>query len=445
VFYLIVPETFRPGEFLRGRLLHRHDDAYYFVHLIVTKTARGQADDEGFVRLKAAHLMAVMSKDHYAAVISSLVDGGAVVRAPYRSGERSYGYRMAERYCGDPHRRVEVTDERLSDRLELYHRRREAEREARLLPVHHDLAERQRRLSIDGEIAREILESLPERSNPFDVQGIQIAAIERGDFALGVGQYGRVFNNVTAMKRELRSALRVDGQPLAHVDLRNSQPALVAYLMHRTDTRQVPFAAKSGKSKGELNEGIIYDSERKQLYRGDFHLYRDLCQRGELYDYLEGELGRRGVVLDRDQVKKRFLTDVVAKKGNYRSPVEDLVAERFPTVWQCIRQINSGGRDSHGNLIRELQRAEAKLVIEGVAADVMERHPSMFVLTLHDAIFAPPSDLSRVVDVFGETFERIQFPMGFKLVWPCGRTETRTSPSLAGSGASLATVAGLAT
>jgi hypothetical protein len=90
--------------------------------------------------------------------------------------------------------------------------------------------------------------------------------------------------------------------------------------------------------------------------------------------------------LTRDDLKKRFLADVVAKRkanrhgDEYRSNVEDTFRRLFPTVYQFIRDINRDGWE-HATLIRRLQQEESKLVIETVAADLVVRHPEVFVLT----------------------------------------------------------------
>lgn len=47
--------------------------------------------------------------------------------------------------------------------------------------------------------------------------------------------------------------------------------------------------------------------------------------------------------------------------------------------------------------------------------DLVRQYPRMYVGTLHDAVYAVPRELPRVVDVFGQTFDRIGFRMGCKV------------------------------
>lgn len=95
--------------------------------------------------------------------------------------------------------------------------------------------------------------------------------------------------------------------------------------------------------------------------------------------------------------------------------VEDCFRALFPSVYRFIRQTNRDGWE-HANLIRELQRQESKLVIEIVAANLLARHPRLFVLTLHDAIFATERGIPTVERAFQAAFEQSDFPMTLKVV-----------------------------
>jgi hypothetical protein len=126
-----------------------------------------------------------------------------------------------------------------------------------------------------------------------------------------------------------------------------------------------------------------------------------------LYDFLVC-----ASALSRDKVKLGVLRDVVAKKGCYSSVVEDAFALHFPSVLEYIRSVNSVGDDSpHGNLIRALQRAESRLVVETIAPKLLGKVP---VVTLHDAVYTTTPCLPAVEDAFAETFERLGFYLSLK-------------------------------
>ena len=250
-FHFFLPESFLPAEFLRSpELRFAMNDARFFIHTILTKMARGAVDGRGYVRLKAEYLRNIMHQGTYAAVIRALVDGGAVEKtSSYTPGEYSYGYKLSDRFLHDKHVRVPIRDERLLRRLQLSREEAEVVRQKRMKPVHLELERRQRRLEIDGNKARQIIAGLPEKSNPYDVQGILISAIERKEFRSSVSQYGRWFNSITGLKREVRSTLHVGGEPLVGVDINCSQPSFIALLIQDHGFRS--GSTGRGEGKGE--------------------------------------------------------------------------------------------------------------------------------------------------------------------------------------------------
>jgi hypothetical protein len=448
-YHFVLPESFDPREFLRLDVLrNRMDDARYFVSLILTKLAHRDVDEMGLVRLHAKHLKNIMYQTTYSDVVDELRIGGAIERFPYRVGERSFGFRLAARFITDKHVRVPASDQRLIGRLTAFHKRAELERQGRMLPVHRALAKQQIRLRIHGDDARGILAGLPRESNPYDTQGILVRDIENREFHSNVGRYGRLSNNITNLKRELRDTLHVGRRRLVNVDLSCAQPAFIARIMQngtadaRTktliDSNRIernsdrPTDRKAGREEGggsiydsSPSVRVHYDSSRSQSHfsdsdpDGDVELYRRQVQTGQFYDYMAAKLREHGI--SREDFKRRFLADVVAKRKassggrEYPSVVEAKFRELFPNVYRFIRQVNRDGWE-HANLIRELQRAESELVIETVAADLVTRFPRMFLITLHDAIYTTDEHLRKVEEAFRRAFDQTGFPMSLKIV-----------------------------
>ncbi|MBL8815964.1 MAG: hypothetical protein JNL58_08025 [Planctomyces sp.] len=396
----ILPESFDPSDSLPPKLHRYCDDARYFVATVLTKISRGQVDEDGNVRLAAKYLRNIMNFRNYRHVIDALLEADIVERGSYLIGVKSFGYRLSERFVNDRHVRVAPTDRRLIQRLEAYYAEHERNRRSQMKPVHKALERHQRRLSIDRDHASEILQKLPPGSNPWDTQNVLICDIDNRNFHLSIGTYGRVSNNITSLKRELRHALRLRKDPLCNADVRCCQPALLGQLAHEA-TR------KHGKTGGVCN----YDVQ----IGADIDSFIELVQSGGFYEFLVVNLKNRSCpVFTRDDAKKRFLTDVLAKRGTYRSAVEDVFREHFPTVYNFIRSVNRDGAE-HANLIRLLQRAESDLVIHTVAADLVVSRPEMFFMTLHDSIFATERDLPFVAEAFEAAFKRRGYSMSLKL------------------------------
>jgi hypothetical protein len=401
--YFALPESFAPSDYLPFSMRRHHDAARWFVSTIMTKLARRRG--LGCVRLRAEFLRRMMGRSANT-IVDSLLSGGSVSRSPYLVGSHAFGYVLDNRFAGDGHIRVAVADARMIDRIN--HLREQSIRRitARYGPVHHKLLDDQQRLRIDGDAARACLTQLPASCNPYDSQGIQIADIERHQFRLSVGRWGRVSNNITSLKRELRDCLRIDGEELAELDLISAQPALLALLI-QTNQQITHLSKTAHHRKGtpwppSLLLPRVCPSLSLPVGSG-FEHYRHVVLADDVYSILADVAG-----VSRTEAKRRFLVDVLAKDGDYPSDVADAFRREFPDIHGFIRAVN---RDDHATLIRMLQRLESWLVVEQVCSRL-----DVPAITLHDAIFATPTTMPTVTRTFAAVLGDLDFPMQWKLV-----------------------------
>ena len=229
-----------------------------------------------------------------------------------------------------------------------------------------------------------------------------------------MGSTRRVFNSITGLKRELRSALRIDGEPLGSVDIRCAEPALLAIILTQNTPPSCGKTALTYKHGVPGGPGSLPSLPAPSLAplvpslaSPDVADFCGLASAGCLYERLVLLSG-----LDRPTVKLSFLRDVLAKRGRYPSAVEDAFRADFPTVHRAIRHVN---RDDHGELIRLLQRMEAWLVVETVSPRLVGHVPT---ITLHDAIYSTGDGLPAVETAFLETFEAIGCRLALKVETP---------------------------
>jgi hypothetical protein len=384
--FFILPKSFDPLEFLSNPM--DADVARYLISTIVRKLAYRIVDPWKWVRLHSDILHRVMGR-RYAAIIRDL-EKGVIETAPYYAGVKAKGYRLAKSYLSDRHIRRPATDPCLIDRIER-ERAKQSEQEKResWKPIHSVLRLEQQHVTIT-EGAENVLDQLPSHTRL--CQDVLVGNLRRRRLPFTVCSTGRVFNAVTGLKRELRNHLRIDDRQLGSLDIRASQPSLLALALGqgRTDTGH-PLTYMSN---------TLLPRERGKI---DCDEYVNLALSGGLYEHLMSLTG-----MDRAIVKERFIIDVLAKKGWYKSEVERVFREEFPDVHAVIRHIN---RDDHGTLIRFLQRMESWLVIEKVSPRLVGRTP---FVTLHDAIFAPQETLDEVDNAFQQTFAEIGFSLRLK-------------------------------
>lgn len=397
----ILPATFQPVDFLSARLLKHADEARYLVSQIVIKTAFEGTDPSGFVRLHHNILRRVMDKDCIAPITKALRVGGVIEVAPHCKGVRSKGYRMTARYNPANSVRVPAIDPGLIERIERERRRMNEEQRHRWLPVHYRLSGEQSGLTITDE-ADAILDGLPAetRERVCLGQSLLIDRLRRREFYFSVGTTGRCFNNLCNLKRELRLAVRLCGEPLGNVDIRCSQLAMLGILLITSNPTFVP-------NLGETYQDWCCPRLARAAQERDAPEFATLASNGGLYERLLAEAGWDSS--QRDRLKESVMRDILAQRGMYTNDVVEAFKRLFPSVYRAIRDIN---RDDHGTMIRLLQRVESWLVIETVAPRLLGRIP---IVTLHDAIYCRRRD----VGVVAAAFDAVIKEQGFKITLKC--------------------------
>lgn len=428
----LLPCSFVASDYLKGPLAKRTDCLNYFVSIILRRQAMGAGHgNHDFVTLNAAQLNKIMAKDDASAVIEAAASGGAIdIDKHYVKGSYSRGYRLNERFRNDKIVKVKPTDRRIIKALE---------RQRNEQPVHHkdpktskliqQMTNQYHRLKINLDQARELISNLPEESNPFDRQTAIIEDLADKNFAVYPTRWGRMYNNISGLHSQARPALSYKGARLRSVDLKNSQPALLGlrtqltneHLPHHQAHPDCFTVPHNHNTDHHMHRPYLpYDSEKPLKHPPDLELFISEVSEGRFYESLQAELNRKGVTvptsknaktrrkMERDDVKKGFMTHVLAKRGVYRSEFRNIFAERYPTVDAEIRRTN---QSDYRNLIRELQRLEANFVIYKVAAGALLLPSRPLVLTLHDCIICGEGESELIEGEFERGFREIGYRM----------------------------------
>jgi hypothetical protein len=364
------------------------------MHAIIGRVAYGDRDG---ARLKMQYLRNVIGVHNCSPIMSAMQESGDIRRVGnYIEGDHSFGYLPGQQYEGDKLRRFYPTDPRLLERLDAVHRQEEADSRRYRSPIHDEWEGWQKDLRIDTRRARKIIAEMPVRSNPYDIQTLLVERIRTRQHRFTVDAYGRVHNSITSLPRTLRQALRIHSQELGSVDIVNSQPALLAMLIHNTDHTH-RWASHGHSLKGTAPS--IYD-DRFFPPEDGFSQYQKLATSGRLYEHLMDR-----TALSRREVKKGLLRDVFGKRGWYPSALEDAFRRSFPGPWRFVRRFN---RDDHGALLKQLQRVESDLVIQQVGGRLAGNGP---FISLHDSVFCRRGDLP----VVESAFEHVTAAVGFRV------------------------------
>ena len=187
----------------------------------------------------------------------------------------------------------------------------------------------------------------------------------------------RCHSNATAIKRDDRAALRVDGQPLVEIDIACAQLLFLA------------IEAKKQRIEG---------ADR----------FIELCQ-ADIYQHL-ADLGG----LSREQVKEELCQRALFSSN--RSKHQKLITKQLfdaelPQISQWFRKIKSGKKTKdnpkpHNKLAKLAQRAEAKFVIETVCDRFRTENKEMWIGTIHDAVLCLAQDVDYVRMVINDEFSK---------------------------------------
>jgi hypothetical protein len=317
------------------------------------------------------------------------------------SGKYSRGYRLTDELLAQEPRRRACRDLSLLRRIQSEKSRLEAEQYGCWLPIHDSLANIQRCLTVTP-AADQILDTLEPHAR--FCQRILLNNIRNGQYSFSVSRWGRCFNALCGIKRELRPALLIDNQPVAALDIRCAQPALLALLIGGANPTLGLFKRTTYKVALAVAPflpvvvPLLSPSAAREIGS-----YRDLVCGGDFNEWLVEATG-----LPRNEAKRRFLIDVLAKYGRYPSDVEKCFRDRFPRIHGFLLSLRA---QDYRTTIRALQRLESWLVIENVAPRLVGQIP---FVTLHDAIYCRGSDLPRVESAFEETFDEIGFRVALK-------------------------------
>ena len=241
------PVGFDPTEVLPLHLNRYADYARFFLHVLYSQRVFKEIKDE-FVPLKAAYLRRFFPDNTvYKQVRDALLDSGTIVcdgicyqadshtwrnHNDQHRGGKCFGYKLGPKWSGIRHERVTLTTKPLLKSITKVNKTRQTE--IVLLP-HQHIWRCLQDITIDHVSAIQELNALMVGATQAEIDGYTgqrmiCDGIDNCDWFWHVCHFGRVYNNVTALKKSLRQYLRANNHSLVGCDVNNSQPLLVGLL-----------------------------------------------------------------------------------------------------------------------------------------------------------------------------------------------------------------------
>ena len=213
--------------------------------------------------------------------------------------------------------------------------------------------------------------------------------------------FGRFHSNFTSIPKYFRRSLTLQsGDKLASIDIRNAQPLLLGLVArghrHNHTTRpHIPICHTINEYIRLCEDGEIYEFCLSSFRNGEVHPYWIQLPSGNKFLCDPSKW-------DRKRVKEAFVVCLFDRvEATQSNPIYRVLSKYFPKIAEYITNAKS---DKYQALAQQCQMMESELMIDGVAASYITRHPGLPILTVHDEIIVPESLVDSLIEVIKYRF-----------------------------------------
>ena len=339
--------------------------------------------DEEAAPLKMTYIKKLVPQgDKY---LTAMIDLGIIERTGhYTPGQVAYRYSFLPDY-DSKYTASLLTNAKLIHRIDgvFADMRREA---ARSIRGRSEQVRFLRQLTIAPEFMNFINENYATNTDAYNRVLASATRIMNGDIFYTIDNTsGRFHSNVTNCPKGFRPYLRVKGEQLVNIDVKNCQPylstlILVDPLKASAFTENTAFAMLLQTLKVSLNK--------------DVKKYISLVINGTFYEYLMQEFAVEGLHMDRSETKRQVLRILFARNRNPKDETNlkarEVFKARFPTVHRIFNKVRGSERGDKFTSFKRfailLQRIESYLMLDVVLKRIYRELPDVVAITIHDSI-----------------------------------------------------------
>lgn len=340
--------------------------------------------DEQDTPLKMQYLKKLVPQgDKY---LIGLIDQGIVNRSGHAiKGQSCYKYNFAPEY-ESKYKTFLLRNAYLIRRIELA-QEEEVKDSAKTLKGHSEQIKYLKQLTITEDYSAFINANYKPETEQYKAVLRSAIRIHNGDVKkCNIDNTSYRFHSiVTNMAKELRPFLRVKGEPLVNLDIKNSQLYLSTIILTNPGkvswmTENPAFALLLQTLKVSLNQ--------------DVKTFIHLAVMGEIYEYLMSEFAKQGIRIKRDETKRQVLRILFARnrmpKDETNRKCRQIFKDRFPTVHKIFSKVRGHEKgDKFQNYKRFailLQRIESYLMLDVILKRIYKELPGVIAITIHDSI-----------------------------------------------------------
>jgi hypothetical protein len=360
-----------PSHYRSDKKLNMSDGMYYIISLcipdILDKHKHEQLQDEGFTYLCGSLLCKIVGTQ-YTSALALLVDNNILVRNNYYlNGKQCRGYRLNTLWLSQTTEHV-LKAPGIKKRLQKHYKNNDTQQAKRLRDIEHVTQWlKPKYLKIDIEAAHNYIEfyragliselnksafKTKEQFNEArqrifyrtEHQKLVTRAIANADFKLFRDDAGRLYSPLTAIKKELRNFIIVEGEQLCSVDISASQPYLF----------QILFSLSFWETTDPLS---LYNLNRK--------LYNDLKKHGvikQVVAFLSSTKTRAFINISWEKDFYTLLADQVKSQATKAHAEFETRSKTKQTVMYLLYDTYVNKQPAYYKVFKSLYKDEVKLM-----------------------------------------------------------------------------------
>jgi hypothetical protein len=218
--------------------------------------------------------------------------------------------------------------------------------------------------------AHEYLKKLKLNKKQKEKNFHSIECLKHNDIWYNFDRYGRFHSNFTTLKSEIRNKfLLIDGEPTMELDITNSQPIFLSFLMSK---------------------------HLDKIDHEEYEFFKQLVITGSLYQYFSEHTN----ISDKKQIKK-IIYRVLFGTNHLNNKENKMFNSIFPSIFSFIRWYKKE-KDNYKSLAYELQNSESNLLFNTICREIIDKYPDLPFFTVHDSITVKYRDYNKIKEIFNK-------------------------------------------
>jgi hypothetical protein len=336
-------------------------------------------DDKGniYAQLKAKYLRNIIWD--YENYIRLLISANVVKKlGGYIPEEQSWRYCFTEAYLS-PYKRSELLNQKIIRRIQKV-KANQGRKNSREYPKQNHLI---RSITINVPGAEKLSkEEYPDEVNKLNYALGSITRIQNKEFYHKVDETGkRLHTNLTNLPKFLKSQIKIKGQKISGVEIRNSQPYISTKFLSDPESTKEFFP-------GQLP--LMMLKCLRLAEQKDVALFHLLVSQARFYKYLETEFNKQGcdyeVQSDPTKVSpelKNKVFQIFFDKNHHESKEKKIFHELFPGVNKAFSVLRMA---DYKNFSTALTRMESHVMLDVIIKRLNDEFSEMVATPIYDNV-----------------------------------------------------------